>query len=191
MAYTATIPQPTDTPAVSQPQLLANFQAINTLVNVNHVAFDDPDQGKHKWVSMPDQAVAPATSATEIATYGITSAETAQTELAFRRPSSGTEILMTERDGTTSGWSMLPSGLLIKWSTSGVNGAGNVDANSFGKAFTTLYAVFLSDTSTTVNADTYVSGGQIAGTTFNVACVQRTAASTAKLVSFNWLVIGV
>jgi hypothetical protein len=189
--YDENIPQPTDTPAASQPQLLANFQAINTLVNVNHVEFDDPDQGKHKWVSMPDQAVAPATAAAEVAIFGFTSPETGATELYFRKPSSGDQIPMTESGGTTTGWSMLPSGLLIKWGSATVNGPGNVDANASGKAFTTLYKVMLSNASDTVASDTYVAGGTIVGTTFNVACMQRTVANNAVAVTFNWLVIGV
>ena len=62
MAYSPNIPQPTDIPANSQPQLLANFQGINTLINVNHIGFDVTDQGKHKWVSMPVQLAAPGTT---------------------------------------------------------------------------------------------------------------------------------
>ncbi len=189
--YDETIPQPTDTPAVSQPQLLGNFAAIDALVNVNHVDFDLPDQGKHKWVSMPDQIAAPTTAAGEVAIFGFTSVETAATELFFRRPSNGTQVPMTERDGTVAGWTMLPSGLLVKWGSATVNGAGNINANGAGKAFVTLYSILLSNVSDTVVSDTYVTGGTIVGTTFDVACMQRTVANTAVAVTFNWLVIGV
>jgi len=191
MAYDQNIPQPTDTPAASQPQLLANFQEINTLLGVNHVAFNLADQGKHKWVTFPEQVVAPATLATEVALFGIQSAETGIEELTYRRANNGVQIPITERDGTVNGWSMLPSGLLLKWGQSTVNGAGTIDANGFGKAYTTLYHVMVSNASDTVASDTYVTGGTIAGTTFDVACMQRTVANSAVAVTFNWLVIGV
>ncbi len=191
MPYNNAIPQPTDTPASSQPQLLDNFAEIDTFVNVNHVGFNVGDQGKHKFVSMPEQNVSPATAASEVAVYGRLSLETFDTELFFRRPSSGDIIAMTDRSGTTSGCSMLPSGILLKWGRSMVTGAGNVNANAFGQAFVTLYSVMLSNVSVTVASDTYVTGGTIIGTTFNVACMQRTVANNAVAVTFNWLVIGV
>jgi hypothetical protein len=190
MPYSNAIPQPTDTPSTSQPQLLANFQAIQTAFEINHVAFNTGDEGKHKWVSLPQQTAAPATAASEIALYGINSAETSVTELAFRRPSSGTEVLCTERDGTTTGWSMLPSGLLIKWSFDTANGVTVIDSNSFGKAFTALYHVQINNLATTVATNTYPMGGAISGTNFTVTGVQRTVANTAVATLFNWLAIG-
>lgn len=191
MSYNPNIPNPNDIPAQSQPQLLANFQAINTLINVNHVSFDDPDQGKHKWVSLPDQIADPVTTATEVAVYGFTSTETSRTELAFRRPSNGTVILMTETNGTNNGWTMLPSGILMKWGTTNATGATTINANSFGKAFTTLYTVQLTNQTTTSSSDTYVMGGVIAGTDFNIYVGNRTTPGTDATANVNWLVIGV
>ena len=40
MAYNQNIPQPADQLKNSQPQLLANFQEINTILDVNHVGFN-------------------------------------------------------------------------------------------------------------------------------------------------------
>ena len=194
MPYNPNIPQPTDIPAQSQPQLLANFQAINTLVNVNHVNFDDPDQGKHKWVSLPDQIADPVTTPTEVAIYGFSSSETSKIELAFKRATAGPPgevILMTERNGTTNGWTMLPSGLLMKWGTNNATGATNINANAFGKAFTTLYTVQLTNQTTTSSSDTYVMGGVIVGTTFNIYVGNRTTPGTDATANINWLVIGV
>jgi hypothetical protein len=191
MAYDPTIPQSSDTPASSQPQILSNFAGISTLVNVNHVDFDLPDQGKHKWVSMPDQALAPATLAAEVALYGFTSPETAVTELYVRRPLNGVQIPMTERSGTTNGWTMLPSGILMKWGTDGATGSANIDANSFGKAFVTLYHVQVTNQTILSTSDTYVMGGQIVGTTFDVYVGNRTTPGTDATANVNWFVIGV
>lgn len=191
MSYNANIPQPTDTPAASQPQLLANFQGINTLINVNHVAFDDPDQGKHKWVSFPNQGSNPSTTATEVALFGAINADTSIAELNLRRPSDGDIIPFTAKNGTTAGWTVLPSGIMMKWQTLGATGAVTVNANSFGRAFTTLYTVQLTDQSTTPSSNTYVMGGVITGTTFDIYVSSRTSPGTPATANINWLVIGV
>lgn len=194
MSYNANIPQPTDIPANSQPQLLANFQGINTLINVNHVGFDLADQGKHKWVSYPDQVAAnPSTAATEVATYCITSADSGNLELTFRRPSDGAIIPMTARGGgAANGWTMLPSGLLMKWGrTSVAGGVRSVDANALGKPFTQLYFVIVSNGATSMD-NTYVAGGQIlTATTFQTVCQERTNVGTPLGATVEWIAIGV
>lgn len=46
-----------------------NFTQIQTVSNVNHVDYDDADQGKHKFLQMPTQGSAPTTAATEGGLY--------------------------------------------------------------------------------------------------------------------------
>jgi len=195
VSYNPNIPAPTDIPANSQPQLLANFQGINTLVNVNHVGFDLADQGKHKWVTMPDQGVTnPSTLATEVATYCITSADSGNLELTFRRPSNGDIIAMTAKSGTPNGWTMLPSGLLMKWATvSKTGGVTSTDANAIGlgKPFTQLYFVMVSNGAQLMD-DTYVSGGRIlTATTFETICQQRSTSGVPLAARVKWIAIGV
>jgi hypothetical protein len=198
VAFNQNIPQPTDIPANSQPQLLANFQGINTLVNVNHVGFDLADQGKHKWVTMPDQGVTnPSTLATEIATYCITSADSGNLELTFRRPSDGDIIAMTAKSGTTNGWTMLPSGILIKWATGAGTGAFTVNANSFGKAFTNILFAQVNNADTSYNT-AYVYGTRTAPvfpatttTSISIVCMSRSSSSTPIAANYSWIAIGV
>lgn len=191
MAFDPTIPQSSDTPASSQPQILSNFAGISTFVNVNHVDFDLPDQGKHKWVSFPEQFANVVTLVGEVALFAIQSAETGIAELNYRRANNGVIIPMTERSGTTSGWTMLPSGLLMKWGTTGAIGSANIDANSFGKAFVTLYHVQVTNQTILSTSNTYVMGGQIVGTTFDVYVGNRTTPGTDATANVNWFVIGV
>lgn len=120
MAYSSGIPDATDRPQNSQPLLKANFTAISTVVAVNHVAFDDPsgDQGKHKFVAMPEQTSAPTPGANELTLYSRESAYTSVSEMAFRRESSGDIIEFTSSTKDYVGWTILPSGILIKWGRS-------------------------------------------------------------------------
>jgi len=131
MAYNAVIPQATDRPSNSQPQILANFTSIDTVNSVNHVAFDDPSgkQGMHKWVSLPTQGAPagsfPTTAATDIAIFSQTSDYTAVTELAIRKQNNGSVFEFTGAQNGTNGWTVLPSGILMKWHLEAQNWSGN------------------------------------------------------------------
>lgn len=133
MAYNAQIPQATDQLSQSQADLLANFQALQTIIDINHVDFASGDQGKHKWVTFPVQGAAPVFAAGEVGMYNLLSTVTAIDELFLNKIVSGgaavqipmtSSILSTNAAPAvfTAGWSYLPSGMIIKW-------AANIAAN--------------------------------------------------------------
>lgn len=130
MAYNSDIPEASDDPSQSQGQILANFQALNTFLSVNHVALNDGDQGKHKFVQMPEQGSAPATAANEGALY--TKAVSGVTQLFFREESSGSERQLTSSfSAATNGTLTIPGGLLIQWGlASAVNTSSNINFNT-------------------------------------------------------------
>lgn len=151
MAYQNNIPQPTDQLSKSQSDILNNFAAIKTLVDINHVTFDVADQGKHKFVTMPVQGSSPATLGGELALFSRTSAFTTVPEMAFRRQTNGSVIEFTSLGAvagtaTVPGWSMLPSGILIKWgsgTTSNPGGVLTVVLNAAGQpTYSAVYAAF-------------------------------------------------
>jgi len=117
MAYTANIPQATDRIKDSQSQLLGNFQAIKALVDVNHVTFDLAGQGKHKFVTFPTQAAAiPTILDTESCLFYGTSADNGATELQIKKDAAGVPVSFTgAKLSNDSGWTRLPSGLLLKF----------------------------------------------------------------------------
>ena len=125
MAYNANIPQPTDLLSQSQSDLLANFQALQTLIDVNHVDFASGDQGKHKWCSFPVQGASPATAAAEVAVFSRTSTLTTVPELCIRFAGNGTVTEMTSAFLNVIGWSFLPSGILLKWGGASAGGPGS------------------------------------------------------------------
>ena len=118
MAYNQNIPQPADQLKNSQPQLLANFQEINTILDVNHVGFNLGDQGKHKFLQMPRQGIAPATAATDLGLFAFLGANSGVSELNFRRENNGASIPFTEGVLASPGWTILPCGLVVKWGSS-------------------------------------------------------------------------
>jgi len=115
MAYNPDIPQASDDPSQSQGQLLANFQALNTFLSVNHTALNDPNEGTHKFLQMPEQASPPSTGSN---TGGLYTKEVGgTTQLFFRNESNGSERQMTGAfsTGVTNGMVTIPGGLIIKW----------------------------------------------------------------------------
>jgi hypothetical protein len=130
MAYNGNIPLATDRPSDSQPQIHNNFTGIQTLVTVDHVNFDLAGQGFHKKVTLPAQApmpliganggffsfLHPATNRNQTYTHnqifaGTTDIPMTASILSSAAPATG-----------LSGWSYLPSGIIMRWDTLAVAG---------------------------------------------------------------------
>lgn len=126
MPYTPNKPQPTDQLSVSQGDLLGDIQELQAFCNQDHSLLNSVDVGKHKQATFPQiiaPLVAPTTSATECALYSAASViNAANTALFFRPKSNGTAKEFTEykhtgayADAVGSGFTQLPSGLIMKW----------------------------------------------------------------------------
>ena len=139
MSYNNAIPQATDDPSASQPQILANFEEIATLIAVNHVAFNDSDQGKHAFLQMPEQSSAPATAANEGGLY--TKEISSATQLFYREESSGNELQLTNALlGAAVGYFEVPGGILVKWGNGSFASGATVTFDST-VPFSTVYSV--------------------------------------------------
>ena len=117
MAYQANKPQATDALSQSQIDIQNNFGAIQTLIDVNHVDFASSDAGKHKFVTFPAQTLplVPPIVAGEIGLFNQSAAPTGINDLWMYRGTAA-PFPITGYNGTaTSGWTYIPSGLIIAW----------------------------------------------------------------------------
>lgn len=192
MAFQSNIPQPTDQISVSQADILNNFIALSTFLNINHVDFASADQGKHKFVSFPVQAVAPVTTGTEVALYSKTSTLTGVPELFFRNATNGLEFEFTSYNPAVDGWVRTPAGILLKWGQVNGNGQTNITfpvaANT--PPFTALYSIQLTTLGTVaIDPDKFVTLNGYGPTVFSVYCSTRTTVG-ASAVTFMYLAIG-
>jgi len=148
MAYNNAIPQPGDQPKDSQPQILTNFAAIKTLIDVNHVTFDAAGEGKHKFITLPVQAAAPVLT-TDNGLYNKNYAGTTKNETYIHNQTfAGTSdipftasILSTSNPvSADDGWTYLPSGILLRWVwvTSVAGGTETIDLTGLLPAFNTI-----------------------------------------------------
>lgn len=132
MAYTVNIPQPNDKLSSSQPQILQNFQALNTYTSVDHVALNAANQGKHKTATFPTAAAPAAAGAAEVGLYSANGPTSGVPELFINK--TATQVPFTESSKAATGWTWLPSGVQLMWGT-GVAGTAVVfPAGGFSNA---------------------------------------------------------
>src|SRR6187402_573926 len=129
--FTSDTPQAPNAMNQTAPLIRANFQAINELINVNHVGFNTSDSGKHNCINMQFQTVDPGTDSNDLSVYSKATGSPNVAEIFYQYPDNGTVHQLTPTTsagggGTSSatsgtGWCLFPSGILFKWGTASVN----------------------------------------------------------------------
>lgn len=196
MAYNAAIPQPTDQLSQSQADILGNFQALNTVVLSNNGS-----------VTFPNQAVAPTLPANQDGLYAIV-----PTAIAPFPTSALSELFVSKNifgGGTSqipltlsilstatplsgaSGWTYLPSGIIMQWGSGTVTVPQILTAVNFPVKFPNqCLNVQVTPTNTNNGVTTpviYINTLGYTQTTFSVACYPGAAAGTP---GFTYLAIG-
>lgn len=116
MAYNNNIPLANQRIKDTQEPIRENFEQLDTYTQVNHEALNSPDAGKHKFVTLTNQAAAPTTEANEINIFNAVVNGVQQLHL---KKGGGTAIPFTQGAGSESGWSYLPSGFKLWWLRTG------------------------------------------------------------------------
>lgn len=194
MSYTYNKPDAGDTISASQSVLKDNFTAIKTLVDVNHVTFDLADQGKHTYVTMPQQTSFPTIGATEWSMFS--ASDGTNTQLYLRNNSSAGTIAadtpITKATKASPGECYLPCGIRMKWGTGSISGGSSTASAVWGVGtdFSNLYNITFSISTTYTSAydnrDYHLAmTGTVSG--WNVA---RSSTYNGAPVSFYYLAIG-
>lgn len=96
LPYTSAVPQGTQQINQTQSPIEINFQSIASLIEVNHVGFNESLEGKHTFVSYVQQSADPSTSSTEMALYSKpVSGDKNILELFYRYPNNGSVVQLT------------------------------------------------------------------------------------------------
>jgi hypothetical protein len=207
MPYDPNSPMAAQLLSVSQPIIQGNFAIIQNSFDVNHIDFGaGADNGKHKYAEFPVAMTNPIPpvvfAAGEIALYGATNAVTAVNELYVNKTNQATvvqipataSILSTNSNPgqNVTGWTYLPSGILLKWGQGSANGntafvfpvAANIPVftNVMSMQLCTAYNN-VADMDGFVRLSTYTNLG------FTAFGSARTTVTT-KAVTFQYLAIG-
>ncbi len=132
ITYNNNIPLATNSPSVDQPNMKINTNAIDTLLQVDHISFNTTNSGKHAQVTLPNPLVADPTltgTAGEIYTKAISAAA----QLFFANKNGPIQLTGLTTVATANGYITLPGGIIIKWGTATGSSAGS--ANTFPVAF--------------------------------------------------------
>lgn len=186
MAYQNNIPQPSDQLSQSQSDFLVNFQALQILIDVNHVDFASGDQGKHKFITFPLQGTAPTFNVGEVGLYNLLDSTSTVNQL-FVTNSAGTTYPVTASGGPiglgVNGYCYLPSGQKLRWgsaTTTGTTVTVNLAAPpSMFPAINQIFTIQL----TAINTNCIFWATASTGGTFTVN-------SSVANSTFNYLVIG-
>lgn len=186
MAYFDNIPLATEAPADTRPKFVQNFQAIKTLVGIDHKNFGDAQEGKHDKVTLPVRVMPPVGGA-EVILYSATVSGDAH--LFIRSLTKNIDIM--DGSNTAQGWARLGTGLLVKWGNLITTPVSTVALNSFGPAFTAMpfwFCVSSNDTIVGGPTNYAFAAGTLQGVMPNpqLKVVTYTAGATAY-----WLVLGV
>jgi hypothetical protein len=172
MTYNAGIPLATDLISVSQGQLLANFQQLNTQFAVDHVAFNTGSgngDGHHKQTTFNASVSPSAPTGTQSVLYPQTVGGLIQ--LFFRNATTTTQLTGASSVVANPGYVFLPGGLIMKWGVGAVTGS----PVAFSPVFpTAAFAMIVVGTSTL-----YTGGFVVSALSASAYTVSRTSGSGA------------
>lgn len=202
--YTANVPPANQSKNVSQPIMLANFQAIPELITVDHVGFNNNNEGRHNQVTLVPQAVIPPTAwganfngifcavdpnTNTQETYLHNQSANGPYDLPFTESIFSTTTIPNPVTMVGQGWCYLPADLIVKWgtfTTASANPYVFPTTASTGKYIPPFTTAVLSFQISVVNTagSTTINSGNITRLNFNWS-----AAGSAP-ASFSYLAIG-
>ena len=191
--YTPDTPKSTQPFNESQIEILNNFGAIDELISVNHVGFNGNGFGFHNYLTMPDQVIPTTPLGTDINMFArVTTGDNAP-QLWLQYPTGDVAQLTGPQSagvGTSgTGWSMFPSGIIMKWGTATLNSSSATITFPVGagiEPFTEICA-FIKVTPTSGYAKSFAnfSCGNLGTLNFSVYNNPSTSS-----ITFNWFAIG-
>jgi hypothetical protein len=168
---------------------------------VDHIInpWTDPatgNQGKHNQVTLPEQADDPGTLADEMMIYTKAVAGVSQMFIQRENVAATTDgIDFTSAVAATTGDTILPSGIHLKWGTSTTDGAGAATI-VFSTAFPNTTFIIQTSVSNAAGSnasgleDAYVRVYTYTAAQFQVVGFRLNTARTRLAVPFHWFAIG-
>src|SRR5438105_1135797 len=144
LAFLSNIPQPTDQLSISQGNILNNFTILGAIAgNTNASSASINATSGFNWIYLPPQGAIPpagaAFTAGNIGLYSASNPTTTENELYINKTNQVTVVQIPSTASTlsvnsapaafSSGFTYLPSGLILKWGHQNGNGLTNVQVN--------------------------------------------------------------
>lgn len=197
MAYSPNIPQASDVPATSQAQLLANFQALQTYLSLNHDNIVG-GTGKHKQVTLPVLAADPTAAAGEMVIF--TKNVAGIPNLFLKPQGAGVVVNMLPTIGGNAAYGCMFLGdLKMLWGSSATAGGTVTIDISAAPAINwpgfinppTVQITRVTPSNTTAHHNTILRDGSVTNLQFIVKSVDTTTAAIGGAAGFTFLAIGI
>ena len=151
-----------------------NFSLIDTAFQVDHVDYNDPNQGQHDKVTLLPQGGAPSFAAGSDGIYCLpyNNGTTTLNEVFVHKqtnastqdiPFTASILSSTSPANNIAGWTYLPSGLQLQWKTVSVVAGVNTITLSGFPGYTNIFSVIISAVGApgpTVSLDSIISNTQ-------------------------------
>ena len=194
--YTNNVPQgPNRIPATQKP-INNNFKAINEILNVDHVGFNDANQGKHKHLTLPFQGSVPVTTSNQMSIYSASTSDGNGSEIFFTYPTATTGTPLTGLGNgalpAAEGWCYLAGSVLMKWgNATGITTDANIITFPVAVGVPVFTSVFIAQFTPSANY-TIPAAGSIGPYVTSVTTTSFTLnAPTTISSSVYWYAIGV
>ena len=157
--YNNDIPAATNNPSVDQPDMQENTNAIDNLLDVDHISFNENEGGTHRQVRMKNQS-APGLLGTNGVLYADNPVAIDSNSWPFWQNSSGSELILGPSQNASPGYIYIGA-LLFQWGKVASPGTtGTVTFPTAFKAATVPFTIQLqlqrNSDSQTVNVDSAV-----------------------------------
>ena len=211
MTFTPGEPQNAESLGSSKPKIRNNLDGLRASLAINHVDINDPNNGKHKFLQMPEQASDPATGTNIGGLYTAQSLAGATnfTNLFWKQETGGANQLLNQGGFTaltgplptivgTGGWSYLPGGLLINFGTvpAAADGASFIWPSNFAP-YTIPFTSILSVSANLIGFTPAIPGSAffcamstVSVTGYTIRLLQLSGAPIAGAADFCFIAIG-
>lgn len=184
---------------VTRAPIRSNFLTIDAAFLQDHVDYNLPNQGMHNRVSFLNQTILPLPVASVPQMLSITSSLTGQPELNYLRQLGSTapgvvrQVEFTSAGWANPGWSVSPSGILMKWHT-GIGFVANTETVNLNvdvpgsPLYTTIFSVYITTTDSVGTYNNVIGIKTLVGPNLTVA--DFSGAIPPGTVTFSYLIIG-
>ena len=188
------VPLPGQTLLQTRDQISGNFTVINTAFEVNHVAYNDANQGKHKWVTFPRQAATPVPPfvGTEMSLYTLLNATSGTSELYVQKGVGAGIPFTLSANGGVSGWTYIPSGMKMVWGQGTILAGSSTATVLFSSVagFPGFSTSALGIQLTRIHNATSANFTTLESFTNTQFVARRSTSNTGGLNNFTWFAIG-
>lgn len=203
MSFLPTIPQATDQLSISQANLLNNFVILGAIAgNSNASSASINTSGTNSgfnWIYLPNNSATPPTGSSfpsgQVALYGSANGTTGHNELYINKTIAGPTIVQIPATAyfanSTSGWTYLPSGVLMIWGFGTIVSGGTLTVNYSSVTGFPGFSTGATPTVTRYRASVPPADAFVVVSAYSTSSFTVQSSTGNNSVSFLWTAIGI